>query len=234
VTGKIIVVIPARGGSKRVARKNIRDLGGKPLLAYSIVAARHAGFGDVTVVSTEDAEIAAIAHQWGAQVVDRPTELATDVATTESVLIHALDHVGQQGWQPEWIATLPPTSPLRQPKTIAGVIDAAVGGNVDCVFSLTESRGDYWRRDSNGHLTRLFPDAPRRQQDRSPLYEENSAIYVTRSAALRRTGLILGNTQKGVVMDPIEGFDINSEQDFLIGQALIRDNPTIAPWRLID
>jgi CMP-N,N'-diacetyllegionaminic acid synthase len=221
VKGEVIVLVPARGGSKRVLRKNVRLLGGKPLLAYTIEAARDAGFGEATAVSTDDAEIAGLAREWGVAVIDRPAELAGDTASTESVLLHALDSVARNEWKPQWIATLPPTNPLRRAATIAAFIKAARDGKDDCVFSLTETRGDFWRRDAQGRMVRLYPDAPRRQQDRTPLYEENSAIYVTRVDALQRTGSILGITQGGIAIDPIEGFDINTELDFLVATALI-------------
>lgn len=221
MTSDVVVVIPARGGSKRAPRKNIREVGGKPLLAYAIVTAQRAGFGDVTFVSTDDTDIGRIAREWGAKLIDRPPELATDAASTESVLLHVLDFAARSGWEPEWVVTLPPTSPFRRPKTVAEFITTARGSDADCVFSLTESRGDFWKHDQDGRLVRLFPDAPRRQQERTPLYEENSAIYVTRADALRRTRSILGMTQTGIVIDPNEGFDINTDRDLVLAQALI-------------
>jgi CMP-N,N'-diacetyllegionaminic acid synthase len=229
VSGDFMAVIPARGGSKRAPRKNIRLLGEKPLLAYTIAAAREAGLGDATLVSTEDAEIAAVAKRWGARVLARPDALATDAASTESVLLHALDEAAKQGWHPKWILTLPPTSPFRRAATIRFCMDHAATSDVDCLFSLTETRASLWRPGADGRIARLFPDAPRRQQDRAPLYEENSAIYVTAVPALRATGSVLGISQQGVSIDPIEGFDINSELDFIIAEALRGVEPSLAP-----
>lgn len=216
----VIVVVPARGGSKRVHNKNIRKLSGKPLLAYTIIAAQEAGLGEWTFVSTDHPDIAAVAREYNAQVIDRPPELASDTASTEAALLHSLDWAKARDWRPDWVVTLPPTSPLRSSSTIARLVAEARNQPADCVFSLTENRGDFWRRDASGHFSRLFPDAPRRQQDREPLYEENSAIYVTRVNALRTTGSILGSTQHGMAIDPIEGFDINSELDFVLAKAL--------------
>lgn len=118
MNGDFMAVIPARGGSKRAPRKNIRVLGDRPLLAYAIAAAREAGIGDATLVSTEDDEIAAVATHWGCRVLARPDALATDEASTEGVLLHALDEVEKQGWHPKWILTLPPSSPFRRAATI--------------------------------------------------------------------------------------------------------------------
>jgi CMP-N-acetylneuraminic acid synthetase len=229
VNRDFIAVIPARGGSKRAPRKNIRALGDRPLVAHTIAAAREAGLGEATLVSTEDGEIAAVAKQWGCRVVIRPDALATDQASTEGVLLHALDEAAEQGWHPEWILTLPPTSPFRRAATIRFFMDQAAAADVDCLLSLTETRASLWWRDAAGHIARLFPEAPRRQQDRAPLYEENSAIYLTRVAALRATGSVLGRSQRAVAIDPLEGFDINSELDLAIAGALLAVQPTLAP-----
>ncbi len=125
MNGDFMAVIPARGGSKRAPRKNIRPLGEMPLLAYTIAAARDAGLGDATFISTEDAEIAAVAKTWGCAVIPRPDALATDAASTESVLLHALDEAAKQGWHPKWVLTLPPTSPFRRASTIRFFMDHA-------------------------------------------------------------------------------------------------------------
>jgi CMP-N,N'-diacetyllegionaminic acid synthase len=97
------------------------------------------------------------------------------------------------------------------------------------MFSVTESRAFFWRCDAAGAMAPLFPDAPRRQQDRAPLYEENSAIYLTSVATLRATGSVLGNIRQAVAIDPIEGFDINTELDFAIASALVGVDPAIEP-----
>jgi CMP-N,N'-diacetyllegionaminic acid synthase len=229
VSGDFMAVIPARGGSKRVPRKNIRLLGEQSLLAYTIAAAREASLGDATLVSTEDPEIAAVAKKLGCNVIQRPDALATDAASTESVLLHALDEAANAGWHPKWILTLPPTSPFRRASTICFFMDHAATSGVDCLLSLTESRASLWRSGADGRIARLFPDAPRRQQDRAPLYEENSAIYLTAVPALRATGSVLGRSQRGVVIDPIEGFDINNELDFVAAEALRGIDPSLAP-----
>ena len=143
-----MAVIPARGGSKRAPRKNIRPLADRPLLAYTIAAAREAGLGEATVVSTEDAEIAAVATGLGCRVVPRPPALATDAASTEGVLLHALDEAAKEGWHPTWILTLPPTSPFRRGRTIRFFMDQAAALDADCLLSVTETRADLWRRDA--------------------------------------------------------------------------------------
>lgn len=216
----MLVVVPARGGSKRVPRKNIALLGGRPLLAIALDAIRRAGILPETVVSTEDADIAAVARAEGCRVVDRPENLAADAAATEAVLLHALELTKSDGWQAEWVMTLPPTSPFRRAETIRDFIARARSApeDVDCLMSVTENRGDFWRQNPAGDWQRLFPSAPRRQQEREPLYEENSAIYVTRVSALIATGSILGRKTQGIPIDVREAFDINTPADLQLAE----------------
>lgn len=221
---KCLVVVPARGGSKRIPRKNIAPLSGKPLLLYTLDCIREAGLLDVTVVSTEDLLIAQVANDAGAKVAVRPADLATDTASTEGVLLDALkQYASAEGELPEWVMTLPPTSPLRSAATVAsfGKALATVPADVDCIMSTTENRGDFWRYDADGNFWRLFPDAPRRQQERSPLFEENSAIYLTRVSVLQETGSILGRKVSGIPISPIEALDINTQEDLELAEALL-------------
>ncbi len=221
------VVIPARCGSVRVEFKNIRPLAGKPLLAYTVEAAL-AAFGSPPIVSTDCETIATVARALGARVIMRPPELGAATASTESALIHVLDVLALEGWQPTWIMTLPPTSPLRSTETIRR-FRAEVQrcpDDQDCLMSVTENRGDFWRMSDGGAVERLFADAPRRQQDREAIFEENSAVYLTSVAALRETGSILGRRVRGLAIDLAEGWDINSALDFEIAEALLRRRTT--------
>lgn len=227
-TTALTVIIPARGGSTRVPDKNIRSLGGKPLLAWTVSAAREAGL-PVVYVSTNCARIGAAAREAGAEVIERPEELSTATSSTESAVIHALDVLhGRQGRAPDWTLVLPPTSPFRG----AGTIRAALGqiqrlpANIDALFTVHETRDDLWRGNPlEGPFGRLFPEAPRRQQEREPLWIENSALYAVRTEALRETGFILGRDRglraRGLIISKREGFDINTPGDFLLAEALL-------------
>jgi CMP-N,N'-diacetyllegionaminic acid synthase len=231
MTKSIIVVIPARGGSKRVVGKNLRPLAGIPLVVRAVKAALKAGIASAVIVSTESLEIAEAAERSGARIMLRPTELAADTATTEGVLLHALDVLTAEGVVPDWVMTLPPTSPFRKASTIAAFAAEAEKrpDDQDCLMSVTEDRGDFWLKgNKDGAIVRLFPDAPRRQQNREPLYEENSALYLTKTAALRKTGSILGNRVRGLPIDPLEAFDINTEIDFRIAEAMADALPELA------
>lgn len=221
----MLIVIPARGGSKRIPGKNIAPLRGKPLLVYTVEAAIDSDVTPHVVVSTESDRIAAIARSAGAQVVSRPDELAGDTASTESVLLHALDALEATGLRFTWVMTLPPTSPLRSAGTVRRFAESARAEPeaTDCLMSVTENRSDFWQRDTDGALHRLFPEAPRRQQDRVPLYEENSAIYVTRVRALRETGRITGARVRGVMMDRVEALDINEPIDLKLAEVFLEE-----------
>ena len=163
--------------------------------------------------------------------------MAADTASTESVLLHALDVMQGEGRSFVWVMTLPPSSPLRCPQTIVEFAESVRGDPEaqDCLMSIHEDRGDFWTRDPDGSLQRLFPCAPRRQQDREPLWEENSAIYVSSVAALRSTGSILGNRVRGIPIDPIEALDIHTDRDLVTAEALLNywggEIPWVAPGR---
>lgn len=220
----MIIVIPARGGSKRLPHKNIYPLKGKPLLVYTLEAILATGLNIPTYVSTDDDRIAAVARAYpGIEVVMRPAAIACDTSSTESVLLHVLDILLERGEIPQWLMTLPPTSPFRSAETIRGFAEAVVGcdSDIDCLMSVTENRGDFWRMQEDGRMQRLFPDAPRRQQDRIPLFEENSAVYLSRTQALRETGSILGRAVRGIGISAIEGFDINSPHDMRLAECLL-------------
>jgi CMP-N,N'-diacetyllegionaminic acid synthase len=222
---KCLIVIPARGSSKRIPHKNIVLLRGKPLIQYTIDCVRDAGLFDLLVVSTEDSAIAKIAKLDGVPVFNRPLELAKDKTSTELVLLNTLDQYENDGNDlPEWIMTLPPTSPLRSASSLTSFIEKldSVSKDIDCVMSVTENRGDFWSFEPDGNFQRLFPDAPRRQQDRTPLFEENSSIYLTRVTALKETGSILGRNVIGIPISNYESLDINTSDDLKLAEVLIK------------
>lgn len=222
---KCLIVIPARGGSKRIHHKNIALLLGKPLIQYTIDCVIDAGLFDFLTVSTEDSTIAKIAKINGVRVFDRPKELAKDDTSTELALINTLDQYEDDGNNlPEWVMTLPPTSPLRSASSLTTFIEKidSVSKEIDCLMSVTENRGDFWNFESDGNFQRLFPNAPRRQQDRMPLFEENSSIYLTRVAALKETGSILGRKVIGIPISNYEALDINTPDDLQLAEVLIK------------
>ncbi len=219
---QLLTVIPARGGSKAIPKKNIALLGGKPLLAWTIEVARAAGNCGRIMVSTDAADIAAVARRYGAEVIDRPAEISGDTASTESVLLHALEVVEREGKPADAVLTLPPTSPFRKPETVRAFVErfAALAAEEDALFTLHEDRTDFWAQEPNGSFRRRDPNAPRRRQERQPLYAENSAMYCTRTTVLLETGFILGRHPVGFVISADEAFDINEPRDLQYAEFL--------------
>lgn len=211
----ILCVIPARGGSKRVPNKNMAMVGGRPLLWWTIQSALGAGLHPW--VSSESDEILSYAVNCGALALRRPLELASDTASTEGVLLHAL----QAAERKPWVMTLPPTSPLRTSDTIQKVLDVD-RGEADAVMTVTDYRGDLWVQ-SGAYLRRMQAGAPRRQQDRTPLWEENSAVYLTNTMSLYTSNSVLGyGNVIGVPISRQEAWDINDPFDLMVADALLR------------
>lgn len=219
----ILAIIPARGGSKGIPRKNIRLLGGKPLLAYSVEHALQARQVNRIIVSTDDAEIAEIARQYGAEVLMRPQELATDTASTESVLLHALSVVEQEeGYVPSLLILLQPTSPLRQPEDIDNAIDTFNAASADSLFSCYRSHAFYWRLQDRQPVSVNYDYSHRpRRQDMVPEYIENGSIYVTKPEILKKYGNRLGGRICFYEMDFLDSFEIDTEDDFLLIEQLL-------------
>lgn len=224
----IITIIPARGGSKGIPKKNIALLGGKPLLAYTIEAVQEANLNGPIVVSTDDYEIAVIAKKFGAQVVKRPQEISGDTAPTEDALLHVLYEYQARGMSFDMVLTLQPTSPFRNPKTISEFVKrfCEIHSEYDAMLSFHEDRTDFWVQEGNGAFHRLFPDAPRRRQARRPLYGENSVLYITKVTALSETKSILGRRPAGFIIAHEEALDINDSRDLLLAEFLLSQNPS--------
>ena len=219
---KSIAVIPARGGSKRIPHKNIVSVAGKPLIGWTIEAALDARHIDAVFVSTEDARIAQAARQFGAEVIPRPDALAQDTTGTEPVLLHALDWLWEiGGMQPESVALLQCTSPLRTSEVIDRAVeklqntgcDAVVGAHptIEYFFS-GELSGDHF-------VPKYDPQNRPRTQNIKRRYKENGSVYVTRTAFLRRTGCRMGGDTRAVIMSPTEGIDIDDMHDLMVAQA---------------
>lgn len=183
-----LAIIPARGGSKGIPHKNIRLLAGKPLLAWTIEAARAAQQVTRVVVSTDDPQIRQIALQYGAEVVLRPAEISGDTASSESALLHTLDYLkSAENYQPVLVAFLQCTSPLMLPADIDGTIQALRQEHADSAFSAIRFFHFLWKRETSG-ATGINHDKKFRQrrQERSPEFLENGAVYVFKTQEFRQ------------------------------------------------
>ncbi|MEM8642581.1 MAG: acylneuraminate cytidylyltransferase family protein [Cyanobacteria bacterium P01_G01_bin.54] len=222
---KFATIIPARGGSKGIPHKNIISLAGKPLIAYTIEAAFASDVISQVWVSTDSPEIGRTAEQFGARVIERPAALATDDSPTETTLIHAIEAIQlAEQKTPEHLLTLQPTSPLRRPETIRRFIDHyfSLDETYDALLSLTKEKSDFWIYDESHDFRRLFPNAPRRRQDRKPMFTENSSLYMTRTQSLLETHSILGHHCNGFLIEASEAIDINEPLDLAIAESLIK------------
>ena len=207
-------IIPARGGSKGIPRKNLRPLAGKPLLAYSILAARQAHRVSRVVVSTEDDEIAAVARHWGAEVVQRPPELATDEAPTDPVLEQVVNHLKQtEGYHPDLVILLQPTSPLRPPGLVDACIERLLATAADSLLTVFEGHHFFWRRRLNGLEANYDPvRRPRRQDipEEDRILLENGSVYVTRCNTLLEQHSRLAGKVEWYEMSPEDSLEIDS------------------------
>ena len=209
---KILAIIPARGGSKRIPGKNIVDLNGKPLLAYTIELAKQLPELDKIIVSSEDEEILAIASEYGAEPLKRPTELSLEDVKDEPVLIQALGALEKEGEMFDYVVILQVTSPLRKLETVKKVITMVVNGDYDVVATVVEDRS-YFRTFRDGVWAPVVPDAPRRTQEREPFYKEAGVCYIMKTKTLKETGKIFTGKEGFVVVDEVEGLDINTPFD---------------------
>lgn len=226
----LLIVIPARGGSKGLPRKNVRPLGGLPLLGWSARAVRQSGLQPgACILSTDDAEIASLGKASGLDVPFlRPAALAGDQASAQSVALHALDWLQDtRAIVPDYVMWLQPTSPFRPPHVIlrayeligAGVADAVIG-----VKTLHRSPDTLFHMDSGGMLAALGDStaAATRRQDVKTLYTPNGAMYVVRSHVLREQNSFFPPRTLGLPMNPIESHDIDDATDWAIAQALVQ------------
>ena len=214
----VCALIPARGGSKGIPGKNIKPFLGRPLLAHSVEAARRApGVGRV-VVSTDDPAIEAVARDAGAETLRRPDDLSGDTASSESALLHALDHLRDtEGYVPDAVVFLQATSPLRRATEVQDALDHFFASGADSLFSATPAHGFAWSRDAAGVVTPVDYDPvhrPRRQDRTAHLVHENGSIYVFRPWVLRDLGSRLGGRIACHLMDPLDSYEIDEPADW--------------------
>lgn len=224
---KTLIVIPARGGSKGIPGKNIYPINGKPLLNYTLDLLEKVKLEDTdVVVSTDSEEIKRMTRSYeNVIVIERPYNISGDKASTESALLHALEVMSEKyNRQYDAVMTLQVTSPLRKEETLRKFIKSYENNypKYNALLSLNEDRTDFWIKSDEG-FERLQKNAPRRRQEREPLYVENSAYYITEVDALRETGSILGTSVNGYVISGIEAIDINESIDILIVEDLLKN-----------
>lgn len=187
----ILYIIPARGGSKGIPHKNIKPLAGKPLICYSIDVARELTTDNNICVSTDDNEIIKVVENYGLKVpFVRPATLATDTATTNDVILHAIDFYEKQGKSYDIIILLQPTSPLRKAKHITEAL-SLYNEMIDMVVSVKKSHAAsvICEENNEGFLELSFNKKGERRQDINQYYEYNGAIYIFSAKKIKKHSL---------------------------------------------
>lgn len=223
---KILVIIPARGGSKGIPHKNIKPLNGKPLIYYTIDEAREIVGDDDICVSTDDPEIIKCVEDYGLCVpFVRPEELATDTAGTYEVLLHALSFYEKQGRHYDVVLLLQNTSPFRKAEQIKEAL-ALYNDNMDMVVSVKEcSANPYYcvfEEDSEGYLHICKGDGNiTRRQDAPKVYEYNGAIYAINPVSLKAMPLNKFEHRIKYVMDEQSSLDLDTLADWHLAEVLL-------------
>lgn len=213
---KVLALIPARGGSKGLPRKNVLEAGGKPLIAWTILAAQQSSYIEEVVLSSDDDEIIATALAWNCAVpFRRPDILASDTASSMDVVLHALDQL--PGF--DYVVLLQPTSPLRTAAHIDAAFELMKKSDAPCCVSVCEvDQSPYWMYtlDIAGKLIGVMPSESTfmRRQDLPPVYTLNGAIYIARVDWLRRNKSFLSAETVAYVMGKQDSIDIDTIQDF--------------------
>lgn len=223
---KILAIIPARGGSKGLPRKNVLDLEGKPLIAWSIAAASESQYIDRCIVSTDDQEIADIAKQWGADVpFMRPTEHARDESTTLDVALHTIEQL------PDFdiVVILQPTSPLRSRHDIDHTIETLCALQAKSAASVYEpAKSPFWSylTTSQGRLQPLLdPElACKRRQDLPRAFVLNGAVYAACIKWLKKTQRFVTEQTAAYMMPAERSLDIDTAYDLRLAAFQIHEN----------
>jgi CMP-N,N'-diacetyllegionaminic acid synthase len=217
-------LIPARGGSKGIPGKNLVPLAGRPLLAWTVAAAREARRLDRVVVSTESAEISRFAAELGVEVLARPAELARDETPMRDVVLHALEELGRC----DVLVLLQPTSPLRRSEHVDEAVDLLLETRADSVVSVVEVphafRPDQLMELEDGRLVPLGPSAGRRQ-DKRPAYARNGpAVLALRPDRIGEE--LYGGDCRPYPMAPEDSVDVDEDFDLELAEFLLGRRPT--------
>ncbi|MFW7189784.1 MULTISPECIES: acylneuraminate cytidylyltransferase family protein [Lysinibacillus] len=223
MTARCLAVIPARGGSKGVPGKNIRLLAGKPLIAWTIEAAKRSKYITTTIVSTDDEEISTVAIEYGAEVpFIRPAHLAEDDTPGVAPILHALEQCPDY----DYVVVLQPTSPLRTAEDIDGTIEKMFKNDGDFCVSVAEAaQSPYWMYTLNkDDVMQPLIDSPLvvRRQELPKAYILNGAVYVAKVEELKKTESFITSETVAYEMPEERSFDIDVEKDFFVCENIMQ------------
>ena len=224
-------IIPARGGSKGVPRKNLKFLAGRPLITWTIEQVL-ATDGLVPYVSTEDAEIAEVSAAAGARIIERPAHLAEDTTASEPVIEHAIEVIESQHGRPEQVMFLQATSPLRLPGTLGRCLQEFAASGADSMVGVVPAEIFIWQKVPEVKALYPYQNRPRRQDMTAEQlrYRETGSLYLTRTEIYETHHNRLGGNIELFVMDPLEGIDIDAEEDFTLAEDLWRRASALGRW----
>ena len=228
MTDNILVIIPARGGSKGIPRKNIKVLNGKPLIEYTIDCARAISSDENICVSTDDDEIIDVVQAYGLHVpFKRPAELASDTAGTYEVLLHALEFYERQGRHFDVVVLLQNTSPFRTPDHVKEAL-ALYDENLDMVVSVKECAANpyycVFEENAEGYLHVCKGEGNiTRRQDAPKVYEYNGAIYVINVTSLKQMPLNKFTKRRKYIMDELHSLDLDTMIDWQIAEMMLNE-----------
>jgi len=214
---KKLCIIPARGGSKRLPRKNVLPFLGKPMILHTIEAAYDCGLFDHILVSTEDREISEVVRKSTADLLIRPEELATDHATVVEVCLHALEVLSRDGFEPEFLCCLYATAPLRSAEDIKGTFEVMISNGATAAMALTHYPIPAWwamKRDEQGFLSFMWPDLAEKTNNEVPeLVVDNGSTYWVRTKTFLEEKTFCTTRSVGYVMPFHKSFDIDTSYD---------------------
>jgi CMP-N,N'-diacetyllegionaminic acid synthase len=229
----VLGLIPARGGSKTIPRKNLTLVGNKLLMAWTVEAARESGVLDRVILSTEDSEVAHVGKRLGAEVPFlRPPELAGDTSSSIDVNLHAVQWLEEkEGYRPDFVLFLQPTSPLRNARDIQRSVELAVARRANSVVSVCPvHQHPCWMKtlDDKERMFDLYPQSsiPTRRQDLSEVFALNGAIYLSKRDWLLATRTFVGEGTYAYVMPPERSLDVDTPWDLHLADLILRDRET--------
>jgi len=230
---KVLAVIAARGGSKGLPQKNILPVVDKPLIAYSIEAALKSSLLDRTIVSTDDDEIAEVAKRFGAEIPFlRPSQLAEDDSLAQPVIAHAAQWLEEhEGYLPDYLMLLQPTSPLRTANDIDNAITIALENDADGVVGLCHTKHHpYWTKQvaEDGQISNFVPldQAYDRRQTLPPAYAVNGAMYLVKRQVLLEQETFYTDKTYAYIMPVERSLDVDTTWDLHIAELILRDDAT--------
>lgn len=224
-----MVLIPARGGSKRIPKKNIKPFAGKPLIAWSIEASRDCGLFDPVFVSTDDESVAKIAREFGATVPFlRPKELSDDYSGTDAVLLHWLQWLEDEGNLPEYLCCVYPTAPFLTAQVIQGGYEVLCKRNAHSVLIATTSSGTPWRalkHEADGRVSYQWPEHySTRSQDFPETFQDANQCYWLNVNSYRKDPRLINENTYPFLIERWDAQDINTLEDWEMAERLFKLN----------